>query len=209
MTLGCKVRRRGRKVHLINSIFTLFCSFSARKQACSERVRKKCKSEGAARWPNATDEQISYIIAGSRTQFKSHCYQSNLVVWRREGTADAHLTADHNVGDFGFAVTAVRLVIARADRQDEVAGVTLALSHQEAAVLALLRQQLLSLPARQVSVEPSGEKKRCFFVFVFFLIPTIRRDTGRSVELKTSKEFCLISFGAMPANGFLSLNITG
>lgn len=74
----------------------------------------------------------------------------------------AHLTADHDVGDFGLAVAAVRLVVSGADRQDEVAGVALALPHQEAAVLALLRQQLLGLPARQVSVEPSGEKTRPF-----------------------------------------------
>lgn len=63
------------------------------------------------------------------------------------------------MGDFGLAVAAVRLVVSGADRQDEVAGVALALPHQEAAVLALLRQQLLGLPARQVSVEPSGEKR--------------------------------------------------
>lgn len=77
------------------------------------------------------------------------------------------------MGDFGLAVAAVRLVVSGADRQDEVAGVALALPHQEAAVLALLRQQLLSLPARQVSVEPSREKRKekkgfsnenCFFI---------------------------------------------
>lgn len=79
-------------------------------------------------------------------------------MWQGEGPAGAHLTADHDVRDFGLAVAAVRLVVSSADRQDEVAGVTLALPHQEAAVLALLRQQLLSLPARQVSVEPSGER---------------------------------------------------
>lgn len=78
--------------------------------------------------------------------------------WGGGGGAGAHLTADHDVGDFGLAVTAVCLVVSGADRQHEVAGVALALPHQEAAVLALLRQQLLSLPARQVSVEPSGEK---------------------------------------------------
>lgn len=100
------------------------------------------------------------------------------------GPAGAHLTADHNVGDFGLAVTAVRLVISGADRQDEVARMTLTLSHQEAAVLALLRQQLLSLPARQVAVEPSGEKGVVF-------IPTIRGDTGIHVELKTSKYIIL------------------
>jgi len=70
----------------------------------------------------------------------------------------AHLTANHDVGDLGFAVgAAVRLVVAGAHRQDKVPRVALALPHQEAAVLALLRQELLRLPARQVSVEPSDE----------------------------------------------------
>lgn len=62
------------------------------------------------------------------------------------------------MSDFGFAVAAVRLVVSCADGQDEVPRVALALSHQEAAVLAFLRQQLLSLPARQVPVEPSGKE---------------------------------------------------
>lgn len=65
-----------------------------------------------------------------------------------------HLAADHDVCDFGFAVAAVCLVVPRPDRQHEVPGVTLALPHQEAAVLPFLRQQLLGLAARQVSVEP-------------------------------------------------------
>lgn len=66
----------------------------------------------------------------------------------------AHLAADHDVGDLGLAVAAVRLVVAGPDGQNEVARVALALPHQEAAVLALLRQQLLRLSARQVTVEP-------------------------------------------------------
>lgn len=61
------------------------------------------------------------------------------------------------MGDFGFAVAAVRLVVSGADGQDEVARMALALPHQEAAVLALLRQQLLRLPPRQVTVEPPAE----------------------------------------------------
>lgn len=69
-----------------------------------------------------------------------------------------YLAADHDVSDFGFAVTAVRLVVSCADGQDKVPRVALALSHQEAAVLAFLRQQLLGLPARQVAVEPSGKR---------------------------------------------------
>lgn len=69
-----------------------------------------------------------------------------------------HLAADHDVSDFGFAVTAVRLVVSCADGQDKVPRVALALSHQEAAVLAFLRQQLLGLPARQMPVEPSGKQ---------------------------------------------------
>lgn len=77
-------------------------------------------------------------------------------MWQR--TAGAHLTADHDMGDFRLAVTAVCLVVSGANRQDKVTRVTLAFSHQEAAVLALLRQQLLSLPARQVAMEPSEEK---------------------------------------------------
>lgn len=71
--------------------------------------------------------------------------RQELTMW--QGTAEAHLTADHDVGDFRLAVTAVCLVVSSADRQDKVTGVTLAFSHQEAAVLALLCQQLLSLPA--------------------------------------------------------------
>ena len=59
------------------------------------------------------------------------------------------------MGDFGFVVGAVRLVVPGAHRQDKVSRVTLALPHQEAAVLTLLRQQLLCLPARQVTMEPS------------------------------------------------------
>lgn len=70
-----------------------------------------------------------------------------------------YLAADHDVSDFGFAVTAVRLVVSCADRQDEIPRMTLALSHQEASVLSFLCQQLLSLPARQVSVEPSDRKR--------------------------------------------------
>lgn len=82
------------------------------------------------------------------------------------------------MSDFGFAVAAVRLVVPRADRENEVPGVALALSHQEAAVLAFFRQQFLRLPARQVAVEPSGPayKKRlklcsriknlCFYVVI-------------------------------------------
>ena len=71
-----------------------------------------------------------------------------------------YLTADHNMSDFGFAVTAVRLVIPCTDRQNKISWVALALSHQKAAILAFLRQQLLSLPARQVSMEPSDQKTR-------------------------------------------------
>lgn len=69
-----------------------------------------------------------------------------------------YLAADHDVSDFGFAVAAVRLVVSCADGQDKVPRVALALSHQEAAILAFLRQQLLGLPARQMPVEPSGKQ---------------------------------------------------
>lgn len=62
------------------------------------------------------------------------------------------------MSDFGFAVTAVRLVVSRTDRQNEIPRMALALSHQEAAVLPFLRQQLLSLPPRQMAVEPPDKK---------------------------------------------------
>ena len=58
-----------------------------------------------------------------------------------------YLAADHDMCDFGFAVTAVRLVVSCPDRQNKIPGVALALSHQEAAVLPFLCQQLLGLPA--------------------------------------------------------------
>lgn len=51
------------------------------------------------------------------------------------------------MSDLWFAVAAVRLVVSCADREDEVSGVALALSHQEAAVLAFFSQQFLRLPA--------------------------------------------------------------
>lgn len=63
------------------------------------------------------------------------------------------------MGDFRFAVTAVRLVVSCAHRQHEIPRMALALSHQEAAVLSLLCQQFLGLPARQVSVEPPERKQ--------------------------------------------------
>lgn len=94
----------------------------------------------------------------------------------------AYLAADHDVSHFGLAVAAVRLVVSRADGQNEVPRVALALPHQEAAVLAFLRQQLLGIPARQVSVEPPGEKIRnrqtCFrwtLLIMSLLLPTVAR----------------------------------
>lgn len=69
-----------------------------------------------------------------------------------------YLAANHDVSDFRFTVAAVRLVISRADRQNKISRVALAFSHQEAAVLAFFGQQLLGLPAGQVSMEPSGQK---------------------------------------------------
>lgn len=51
------------------------------------------------------------------------------------------------MGDFRFAVAAVRLVVSRADRENEVSGVALALPHQEAAILAFFSQQFLRLAA--------------------------------------------------------------
>lgn len=73
-----------------------------------------------------------------------------------EGAGLAHLAADHDVSDFGFAVVGVRFVVSGADRQNKIPGVALALPHQEAAVLAFLRQQLLCVATRQMSMEPSG-----------------------------------------------------
>lgn len=58
------------------------------------------------------------------------------------------------MGDFGFAVGAVCFVIAGSYREHKIPGMTLALSDQEAAVLALFCQQLLGFTARKVTVEP-------------------------------------------------------
>lgn len=113
---------------------------------------------------------IWFIWLWSTCHGQSRQKQSDSGFWQRGGEEETqrwwavvYLAADHDVSDFGFAVTAVRLVVSRADRQDEIPRMTLALSHQEAAVLSFLCQQLLGLPARQVSVEPS-DTRRCWRV---------------------------------------------
>lgn len=68
-------------------------------------------------------------------------------IWTERTRGDSYLATDHDVSDFWFAVAAVRLVVSCADGQDEVSGVALALSHQEAAILAFFSQQFLRLPA--------------------------------------------------------------
>lgn len=65
-----------------------------------------------------------------------------------------YLTADHDVGHFGLAIVVLPFVIPGAHREDEVSWVALALSDEEAAMLPLLRQQLLCFFSRQVTVEP-------------------------------------------------------
>lgn len=68
---------------------------------------------------------------------------------RRQGQTggDFYLAANHDMSNFGFAVTAVSLIVSRSNRQNKVSRVTLALPHQEAAILSFLCQQFLSLPA--------------------------------------------------------------
>ena len=65
-----------------------------------------------------------------------------------------YLTADHDVGHFGLAVVALPFVVTSAHGENEVSGVALALSNEEAAMLALLRQQLLCFFSRQLTMEP-------------------------------------------------------
>lgn len=78
-----------------------------------------------------------------------------------------YLATNHDVGDFGFGVGAVRFVIAGSYREHKIPRMTLALSDQEAAVLALLCQQLLSFTARKVTMKPpwrikSQDKTKAF-----------------------------------------------
>lgn len=58
----------------------------------------------------------------------------------------------------------------------------LALSHQEAAVLPFLCQQLFGLPARQVSVEPSDKSDKAISFLFFF-----NGLDGFKVKLKPEK----------------------
>lgn len=63
------------------------------------------------------------------------------------------------MGDFGFAVGAVCFVITSSYREHKVPRMTLALSDQEATVLALLCQQLLGFAARKVTMKPPWRMK--------------------------------------------------
>lgn len=65
-----------------------------------------------------------------------------------------YLTADHDVGHFGLAVVALSFVITGTHGENEVSGMALALSDEEAAMLPLLCQQLLCFFSRQVTMEP-------------------------------------------------------
>lgn len=67
------------------------------------------------------------------------------------------------MGDFGFAVSAVRFVIAGSYGENKVPRMTLALSDQEAAVLALLCQQLLGFTARKMTMKPPWENEMSRF----------------------------------------------
>ena len=89
------------------------------------------------------------------------------------------------MGDFGFAVAAVRLVISSAHGQDEVPRMALALSDQEAAVLPLLGQQLLGLPARQVSVEPSAKNNKTNKNKQTNTYTTVKMGFNRKTEVTT------------------------
>lgn len=64
------------------------------------------------------------------------------------------------MGDFGFAVGGVGFVVAGSYGEHKIPRMTLALSDQEAAVFALLRQQLLGFAARKVTVKPPGRMIR-------------------------------------------------
>lgn len=67
---------------------------------------------------------------------------------------EKYLATNHDMGDFGFAITGVCFVIAGSYGEHKIPRMTLALSDQEAAVLAFLRQQLLSFAARKVTMKP-------------------------------------------------------
>lgn len=62
------------------------------------------------------------------------------------------------MGDFRLAIASVRLVVPSAYRKDKVSRMALALTHQEAAILALLCQEFLCLTARQVPMKPPAVK---------------------------------------------------
>lgn len=105
-----------------------------------------------------------------------------------------HLTADHDMSDFRFAIAAVRLVISSSNWQDKIPRMALALPHQEAAILSFLCQKLLSLSAWQVSVEPPSKRHKGKISFSL-----ARKSQNTSVLLakinqSTLKHFCIVKY---------------
>lgn len=78
------------------------------------------------------------------------------------------------MSDFGFAVTGVGLVIAGSYGEHKIPRMTLALSDQEAAVLAFLRQQLLCFAARKVTVKPPCRMRRQNTIAEFIFMPVYK-----------------------------------
>lgn len=76
----------------------------------------------------------------------------------RGGQHMAHLVVDHHVGDVGFPVPCLHLILVCQHRQHKVSWFALALPHQKAARLPLLRQKFLCLLASEVPVVPPGEQ---------------------------------------------------
>lgn len=71
--------------------------------------------------------------------------------------AFSYLISDHDVCDFGLAVHVFVLLLVGEDGQHKVAWLALALAHQEAARLALFREELLRITPREVPVVPSKQ----------------------------------------------------
>ena len=65
---------------------------------------------------------------------------SNLIFCQSQVQTRPYLTADHDVGHFGLAVTDLPLVVPGPDGENKISRVALALSDQKAAMLSLLGQ---------------------------------------------------------------------
>lgn len=76
-----------------------------------------------------------------------------------------HLVAYHDVGDFGLAVHILMFLLIGENREDKIAGFTLALPHQEAAGFAFVCEQLLCISPGEVPMVPPGEERPCYVVY--------------------------------------------